>query len=170
MTKVEQRQQASDPAQRDSQRGGVTPFDETERMFENFFRTMPRGWLRPSLFDWPAMEGVAAPFEGKTPKVDVVNRDQEVLVRAELPGVNKDDLDVSVTEDSVSIHAETRYSSTDEKGQYYRAEISRGHFSRTVTLPAAVMPEEAKASFNDGMLELVLPKKQAAQRHKVKVG
>ncbi|GAO35371.1 heat-shock protein Hsp20 [Sulfuricella sp. T08] len=67
----------------------ISPFEEMERMMETFF---PHGWMRPFLWERPLMSEPALPFEGKLPRVDVIDRDEEVLVRAEVPGVNKKDL------------------------------------------------------------------------------
>ena len=143
----------------------VDPFNEMERIFEGFF---PRGRSRPSRWDllnWPA----GAELEGKTPRVDVIERDAEVLVRAELPGVEKDKLDISLTDDTVTIKATTEHEEKEEKGDYYRCEISRGAFARTLTLPAAVNTEKAKATFKNGILELTLPKLEQAKRRNIKV-
>lgn len=134
-------------------------------MFDGFFR---RGMMRPWRFEWPTFPEMALP-EMKIPKVDVVDRENEVLVKAEIPGVDKKDIDISVGEDTVTIKGETRREEREEKGDYYRCEISHGAFSRTVALPAVVDGARAKASFKDGMLELTLPKTEKAKRHSVKV-
>ena len=143
-----------------------SPFDEMEKLFDSFF---PRSWMRPGHWDWPAIGEMAMPFAGRMPRVDVIDRDTEVLVRAELPGVEKDDLDVTVTDDAVTIKASTRHEKQDEKGDYHRCEISRGSFSRVVTLPADVDAEKASSKFRDGVLELTLPKVKAAKRRTIKV-
>lgn len=145
----------------------VTPFEEMDRMFDAFFGPRSRGWLSP--FHWPSLGELPAPFEGRTPKVDVIDRDHEVVVKAELPGVKKEDLDVTVGDNSVTIRASTRQESKEEKENYYRCEISRGEFSRTVGLPAAVDAGKAKAKFADGVLEMTLPKIEEAKRRTVKV-
>ncbi|NOY62734.1 MAG: Hsp20/alpha crystallin family protein [Gammaproteobacteria bacterium] len=144
----------------------VNPFEEMDRLFEGFF---PSGWVQPVRSQWPEWSELGAPFEGRTPKVDVVERDDSIVVRAELPGVDRDNLDISLTEDSVTISATTKQESTKEEGDYHRREISQGTFSRTVALPAAVQGDQAKASFKDGVLELVLPKAAPAKRHSIKV-
>jgi len=144
----------------------MCPFDDMDRVFEGFF---PRGWMWPMRRDWPEWSTLEAPFEGRRPKVDVVERDEEVMVRAELPGVDKDNLDVSVTADSVTIKATTKQESEEEKGDFHRREISQGSFTRTVALPASVQNEQAKASFKGGVLELTLPKAAQARRHNIKV-
>lgn len=143
----------------------VSPFDEMDRIFDNFVR---HGWLRPWRFEWPSLPDLALP-EVRVPKVDVIDREAEVVVRAEVPGIDKKDLDISVSDDSVTIKGETRHEEKEEKGDYYRHEISSGAFSRMVGLPATVDGARAKASFKDGMLELTIPKVQKAKRHSVKV-
>ena len=143
----------------------LSPFEEMDRMFEQFF---PRSWLRPWRFEWPAFPEITLP-EVRVPKVDVIDREAEVVVKAEIPGIEKKDLDITVGEDTVTLKGETRHEEKEKKGEYYRCEISRGAFMRTVGLPAAVDGAKAKASFKDGVLELVIPKVERAKRHTIKV-
>jgi len=144
----------------------MSPFEEMDRMFESFF---PRAWMRPFRGELPIWSELAAPFEGKMPKVDVIDRDDEIVVRAEVPGVDKKDLDVSMTDDTVTIKGTTSHEEKEEKGDFYRCEISRGSFSRTVALPVGVDGAKAKAKFQDGVLELTMPKTEKAKRVSVKV-
>ncbi len=144
----------------------LSPFDEMDRWFGNF---MPRGWMRPFHRERPSWGELAAPFEGHMPKVDVIDRDEEVVVRAEVPGVEKDDLDVTVSENTVTIKGQTKHEEKEEKGDYYRCEISQGAFARTVTLPGDVDTEKVKAQFKDGVLELALPKIAKTKRRTVKI-
>ncbi len=146
--------------------GALSPFDEMDRMFDSFF---PRGWLRPMRWEWPSWAEAAAPFEGKAPRVDVIERDNEVVIKAELPGVKKGDIDVSMTDNTICIKGSTRHEEKEEKGDYYRREMSRGEFSRTLSLPAEVDGDKAKAKFADGVLEVVVPKVEKAKRRSVKV-
>lgn len=143
----------------------LSPFDEMDRMFEGFF---PRGWMRPARWEWPVWSELPA-FEGRMPRVDVLDREAEILVRAELPGVQKKDLDVSLTDNTVTIRATTEHEEKEQEGDYYRREISRGAFTRTVTLPSEVDESKAKASFKDGILELTLPKMERAKRRTLQV-
>ena len=143
----------------------LSPFEEMDRMFDQYSR---RGWMRPWRFEWPSFPEVSLP-EMKVPKVDVVDRESEVVVKAEVPGVEKKDLDISVSDNTVTIKGSTRHEEKEEKGDYYRCEISRGAFSRTVTLPANVDGGKAKANFKDGVLELVLPKVEKSKRHSIKL-
>lgn len=143
----------------------LSPFEEMDRMFDSFLR---RGWMRPWRFEWPSFPELALP-EMKIPKVDVIDRESEVVIKAEVPGVEKKDLDISVGEDTVTIKGSTSHEEKEEKGDYYRREISRGAFLRTVALPATVDGAKAKANFKDGMLELTIPKTEKAKRHSVKL-
>lgn len=144
----------------------LSPVEDIERMFDNFFR---RGFMRPFHWDWPSWSELAAPLEDKLPRVDVIDRDEEVVVRAEVPGVDKDNLEVTLSANTITIKGSTRHEEKEEKGNYYRCEISQGSFTRTVALPADVDGSKAKANFKDGMLEVTLPKVTPAQRHTIKV-
>lgn len=144
----------------------MAPFEEMERMFDSFLR---RSWLRPWRLDWPALPEIADVLTTRFPKVDVIDQEADVLVRAEVPGVEKKDLDISVAEDSVTIKGSSRRETEESKGDYYRHELATGTFSRTIDLPAVVDGAKAKASFKDGILELSLPKVEKAKRHTVSV-
>jgi HSP20 family protein len=145
----------------------VSRFDEfeqdIERMFDNF---MSRNWLRP-LRDFPSLRGNIE--LAQAPRVDLVERDSEVVLRAQLPGVEKKDIEVSLTDRTITIRASTRKESKEEKGQYYRREISTGEVSRTLALPAEVDGTKARAEFKDGILEITIPKIAKTKRIQVDV-
>lgn len=134
------------------------PFEEMDRMFDTL---LPRGWVLPFRLE--------RPLSAELPKVDVIDRDAELLVRAEVPGVKKDELEVSIAGDTVTIKGEHRHEEKEEKGKYYRCEISHKAFARTVVLPAEVDAEKAAAEFTDGVLEIRLPKLEHAKRRLLKV-
>jgi HSP20 family protein len=143
----------------------LNPFEEMDKFFDSHF---PSGWMRP--FQWPRLSwGESVPFEGKMPNVDVIDRENEVVVKAELPGVDKKDIDVSVSKNTVTIKGKVSHEEKEEKGNYYRCEISRGAYSRTLPLPAEVDEEKAKANIKDGILELTLPKVEKAKSKKINV-
>jgi HSP20 family protein len=142
----------------------IRPYEELERMFEDF---VGRSWLRPLRFE--RMPQLAAAWEGLMPKLDVVDRDSEVLVRVEVPGVKKEDLEISVTGNQFTVKGQTKREEKEEKGDYYRCEVSQGSFSRTVTLPADVREEGAKAELKDGMLEVTLPKTEKSKKRAIKI-
>lgn len=168
MAKTESKDVTKSRSQELQRGGALSPFEEMERMFQSLWGQpwWPRRMMRPFEGEFG---NLPAPFEGRTPKVDVIERDKEVLVKAELPGVKKEDLDVSVSDTSVTIRASTRHEEKKEEGEYYRREMSRGEFVRTLGLPAEVDGAKAKASFKDGILELTVPKVVESRRHKVSV-
>jgi HSP20 family protein len=144
----------------------MNPFGDLEHWFQDH---LPNWFTAPFPKTWPTLGGVRPPFSGRWPKVDLIERDSEVMVKAELPGVTKENLEVSMTDHSVTIHATTSHEEKEEKGQYYRREISHGEFERTIPLPDGVNADAAKASFKNGVLELVVPKAKATPRKTVKV-
>ncbi len=140
----------------------VGPLDEMDRWFDDFFS---RRWLRPWRWESRFPEALSLSM----PKVDVVDRANEVVVRAEVPGVEKKDIEVSVSGNMLTIRGETKKETKEEKGDYYRAEISRGAFSRTLVLPAEVDDSKTRAAMKDGVLELTLPKVAKAKRRSIKI-
>lgn len=125
--------------------GGLSRMrDEIDRMFEDFFTG------RPSL----ARVGPGL----RIPSVDIEEKDDTVVVRAELPGVKKEDLEIEVTPDTLSLKAEAREEKEEREKRFYRRERSWGMFQRTIPLPVEINKEKAKASFKDGLLEITLPK------------
>ncbi|TCV90397.1 Hsp20/alpha crystallin family protein [Sulfurirhabdus autotrophica] len=144
----------------------MNPFEEMDEMFDNFLQ---RGWMSPFQMNRPMLRSFDRAFEGKVPSVDIIEHDGDILVRAEVPGVDKKDLDISVTENTVTIKGKSSHEEKEEKGDYYRCEISRGAFARTVSLPHDVDPDNAKASFKDGLLEMTIPKLKKSKRHSVNI-
>ncbi len=144
----------------------MRPFEEMDHLFENLFAS---GWMRPLNWDIPAFDDFRRPFGGKVPRVDVIDRGKEVVIRAEIPGVDKKDLDVTMTDTAITIKGSSKEEKKEKKEDYYRSEISKGSFSRTVALPDNVDAAKAKASFTDGVLELTVPKVKESKRHNIKV-
>jgi HSP20 family protein len=138
-----------------------------EHMFEDFFTDR---WMRPFDFGHPFWRELPTPLVGRTaPRVDIINRDNEIILRAQIPGVDKKDLDVSVSDNTVTIKGHTSHEEKEERGDYYRRECSSGSFSRTLTLPSEVDGTKAKAKFNDGILELTTPKNEESKRHNIQI-
>ncbi len=144
----------------------LRPFGEMDRMFENL---LARGWLRPSSWDIPTLDDIRVPLAGKVPRVDVIDRSKEVVVRAEIPGVDKKDLGITMTDTSVTVEGTSKTEKKEEREDFYRSEIAKGSFSRTVALPDSVDAAKAKASFIDGVLEITVPKLKESVRHNIKV-
>ncbi|MEN8169669.1 MAG: Hsp20/alpha crystallin family protein [Pseudomonadota bacterium] len=161
--KVAKKEDSEVPVEREIPARALSPFEEMDRMFDGFF---PHRWMQPFRWEmpqWPELSDL------KVPKVDIIDRDTEIVVKAELPGVEKDDIDVSMTDNSVTIKGSTSHEEKEEKGNYYRSEITRGSFSRTVALPSDVDADKARAAFNDGILELTIPKVEKSHRKNITV-
>lgn len=140
----------------------LTPFEEMERMFDEF---MPRGWTHR--WGWPSWGELTRPIERFAPRVNIIDRDDEIVLEAEIPGIKREDLEISVTENAVTLKGSTHKEEKEEKGNFYRCEIARGSFSRTVTLPATIDTEKTKGAFEDGVLRLTMPKISKATRRRI---
>lgn len=158
------RKDQSEPAQRRPMLPLGSAFDEIDRLFDAMLPA-PMFALGPSPVAQRLMD-----VRARAPRIDLVERDTEMVLRAEVPGMNKDDLDISVDESSVTLRGSASHEEKQAEGDYYRREISREEFVRTVALPGAVDTEKTRASLKDGVLELVMPKLEAAKRRKVSIG
>lgn len=95
-----------------------------------------------------------------TPAIDIVDKGTHFLLRSELPGLKREDISISVTTDSIDISGETKRSEEEKKENYYKCERYYGSFSRSLQIPADVVPDKVEASLKDGILEVKLPKKE----------
>lgn len=149
-----------------------TPWQEMDRLFEDF---LERKWPSPFRLDWPRLgewpriEKISGFLTDKVPSIDIMDRDKEVVVRAEVPGIDKKDLDVSIVERTLTIKGTSRREEKKQGEDFYRHEIKTGSFSRSVLLPADVDATKAKTSFKDGVVELSLPKVRASKRQSIAV-
>ena len=135
-----------------------------EEFFEDF---PPRRWMEtfePFGWKWPIDVDMERSF-----RLDVIDRDKEFLVRGELPGVEKDDVEVTIAGNRLTIEAAREFEEEDKKDEFYRHELGYGKFTRTVVLPEEVDPQKVQAELKDGILNIMLPKIRAAERHTVKV-
>jgi len=108
-------------------------------------------------------------MEELSPTVDIFEDASDVVVKAELPGMKKEDIDVKLTEGVITISGEKKKEEKIEKKNYYRLERSFGSFSRSFNLPAEVQTDKAKAQFKDGILEVRVPKTEEAKQKEKKV-
>jgi len=153
------------PAEQSLEARILAPLTEMEQMIDR----LRQGWLRPMAMGLPRLSEMPSLFEARFPSIDVVDRDKEIVVKAEVPGIDKDDINVSVTNRTLTIKGESRHEEEKEEGDMHRREIRSGSFSRTVTLPADVDGRKAKASYKDGMVELHLPKLRGAKKHSIEL-
>ena len=135
-----------------------TPFEEYERQFEDLFRshfpmTRARWWTR-----------LALPDEEVSSSVDIYEEGADVVVKAEIPGMKKEDIHVDINDKTVTIHGEKKKEEKVERKSHARLERSSRSFVRTVDLPKEVQTDKARASFKDGVLEVRVPKAREAAR------
>lgn len=141
----------------------LSPFDEMERYFNEVFRR-PFSFISPSWSKqiFPEMEDV-------TPSIDVFEDGDDIVVKTELPGMKKEDIEVNLTEDSITVSGEKKREEKVERKDYYRLERSHGSFHRSCRLPAEVKTAGARAEFKDGVLEVRAPKAEQARTKKKKI-
>ncbi len=111
-------------------------------------------------------------FEGEDviePAVEVAESDGEVTVKMEVPGVEKDKLHLTVSDDRLTVRGEARKESEEKRKNYYRQEIRYGAFQRSVALPVEVDAAKASAELKNGMLKITLPKSKQPKAQEVKV-
>ncbi|NOX90171.1 MAG: Hsp20/alpha crystallin family protein [Calditrichaeota bacterium] len=139
----------------------VSPFyslqKEINRIFDNFFNE-----LTPSRFFGDS-------FGSFMPSVDVKEKDDEFVVTAELPGMDAKDVDISISDDILTLRGEKKEEKEEKEGNYYRRECSYGSFHRDIPLPAEVETDKVEAEFKRGVLTVHLPKKPESQRKAKKI-
>lgn len=133
-------------------------FDDFDSLFDDFWR--------------PARTRRAGNVNGGafTPALDVTENEEEYRVRADLPGVKKDDLDISIQDGVLTINAETKYEDEQkEKGRLIRQERRYGKFVRSMRLGDTVDVDKVRADYRDGVLNLVLPKAEQIRPKRIDV-
>lgn len=134
------------------------------------FEQMERQLLRPFFDQWEGEPRTSSTMRGWIPAVDVEESTDEFFVRAEIPGVNPDDVTIDYENGLLTLRGERRFESEREDRQYHRIERAYGSFTRSFVLPATVDAERAEASFQDGVLELRMPKREEAKPRRIPIG
>jgi len=145
--------------------GTATPFtfmrrfsEEMDRLFEDF--GLGRGLLAPTFES--GLDKLTAMAASKwSPQVEVFEQDNQLVIRADLPGMTKDNVNIDIANDAVVIRGERKSEREENESGYYRSERSYGSFYRRIPLPEGVSAENATADFRNGVLEIKIP---AAQR------
>jgi HSP20 family protein len=123
------------------------------------------------LFDFPL-----APFAEETlpltkwvPACDIYETAKEIVVKAELPGLKREDINVSIENNLLTIHGERKFDEEVKRDNFHRVERSYGEFFRSFTLPAFIDPNKILAEFKDGLLLVFLPKREEAKAKQIEV-
>jgi HSP20 family protein len=98
------------------------------------------------------------------PDIDVYQKNDQLIIKADVPGLTKDDVSVDITDDAVTIQGERKAEREEEREGFYRTERSYGNFCRVIPLPEGAITEQAKANFRDGVLEITMPAPPAATK------
>lgn len=132
--------------------------DRVQRLFEHSLSRLRQG------------AGSEA-FEGSSwlPAVDILETDNEIVLKADLPGVNPDDVDISVQDGTLTLKGERRFESGVKEDHYRRVERLYGSFVRSFALPPTVDADQLQAEYRNGVLELTLPKRPKAKPKQIKV-
>ena len=142
---------------------GLTGWErDMDRILEDFFGRRTRPW-------WPERWFRTDEMELRPPTVDVFEEKDDIVVKAELPGIEKDKIEVNLTDRTLTIKGEKKKEENIKEENYYRAERSYGSFLRTLELPNEVRADKVKASFKNGILEVRMPKTEEAKAKEVKV-
>ena len=141
-------------------------FDEIRRMWERMDDMMSRIWEEPA----PALPGEkGGELEVKTPDVDIMETDSELVITSDMPGLSKDDIQIKVSEDAIEVSSEVKKEEKEEEKGYIRRERVYRKFYRKLPLPVSVDAEKAKATYKNGVLEVRLPKKEEKKSFKLEI-
>jgi HSP20 family molecular chaperone IbpA len=145
----------------------LTTFEDLiENFRNNFVESIAYPW------NWVSLEPVVPAIPVLEATVDLVDEGNKFIVHAELPGVDKDKIDVSLTKDGIEISAETETEEEDQEKNYVVRERVYSHIYKQLAFPEEVIPEKAESTFRDGLLKVIIPKKTIApapKKHKVAV-
>lgn len=141
----------------------------TPKSMEKFFgelweEPVPERFLRR----FPSLRWMRE-FEEVSPAVDMYEKKDEIVVKAEVPGIDKENIKISISDNMLTIKGEMKKEEEIKEEDYYYSERSYGSFSRSLTLPAKVVGDKVKAEFKDGILEIHMPKAAEAKAKEIKV-
>lgn len=138
------------------------PFNELVSLREVMDRLFEDSFVRPGT-PWPARLGAS------TLPLDVYETEDDVVVKATVPGAKPEDIEITITGDTLSIRGEAKEKTEVKRENYIRQERRYGAFSRSVTLPTGLETDKVEASFEDGVLTLNIPKAEEVKPKVIKV-
>ena len=115
---------------------------------------------------WDGEEGFSTSW---TPRVNIFENKDHLVLEAELPGMTRDDFDLSIENNVVTLKGERKFEKKDEGDNYHRVERAYGSFTRSFTLPSTVSSENVKAEFNNGVLNVSFPKREETKARKIEI-
>ena len=144
---------------------------EIDHLFDDFFRSFRFPRFGRGTFDIEPFRRFESSFGVSVPHVDVTESEDEFEITAELPGMDEQDIDITLSEGVLTLKGEKKEETEkrDKKRDYYVMERSYGTFQRSLTLPVDINEAKTKATFKNGVLTVTLPKKVAAKKEERKV-
>jgi HSP20 family protein len=142
------------------------PFEDVMTLRDAMSRLFDESLVRSGPFGlWP----FGSREDGSALAVDMYETDGDVMVKASLPGLKPEEVDITITGATLHIRGEKKEETEEKRGDYYLKERSYGSFERALTLPLDVKADEAEASFEDGVLTLKLPKAEQVKAKQIKI-
>ncbi len=135
------------------------PFNEIRSMQERLNSLFGEGEARSEMMD----------IDTLSPLVDIKEKDNDIIVKTDLPGVDKKDIDIDIRDNKVWISANTHKESEEEKEGYLMRERTYNRFARAFNLPSAVKEDEANAKLEDGVLTITMPKAEIEEKHRIMI-
>jgi len=121
-------------------------------------------------FGWPYGHSEEGPMEADwVPRVDIVQEKERYLVQADLPGMKREEIDITVNGDTLTITGERKSERKTQEDNFYRSERHYGRFSRSLILPSSVDADRIEAAYKDGVLQLAIPKSEQAGPKQIKI-
>jgi HSP20 family protein len=159
------------------QKGELARRGEFDRMLDRMDQMMAEVWARPFSGLFPSFPGLLRPSRAllgeslnlRVPAIDLYEGKEEVVLKAEVPGLSKEDLKIDLTDSMITISGEKKKEEEVKEEAYTYSERSYGSFSRSLQLPCAVKADKVKATFKNGILEVKLPKTEDAKKRHVTV-
>ena len=120
-------------------------------------------------FNTPECQSACSSEGSYVPAVDIQENDEAFIIKADVPGIAKDDLKIDILDDTVTIQGHRSNETEEKKDNYHRAERNYGSFRRRFQIPRGFMDEDAKAQFDNGVLTLTLPKQEVKKPKRIEV-
>ena len=142
------------------------PFEDAMSLRDAMSRLFDESLVRHGPFGiWP----FASQDSGSTLAVDMYETDGDVMVKASLPGLKPEEVDITIAGNALEIRGERKEETEEKRGDYYYKERSFGTFQRSLTLPVEIRADEAEATFENGVLTLKMPKAEQAKAKQIKI-
>ena len=130
---------------------------DMDRLFDEFTKPVRRWRTQPK------SEGL------EIPSIDLYERGGDIVIKVELPGARREDIDITIAKDSLVIKGDIKRDEDVKEENYHISERKFGNFSRTIALPVEVESEKAQATMKDGLLEIVIPKREEAKPREIRI-